>query len=43
MVEERKVYSVLLGKSEEKTPLGRPRHRWEGGLRLDLGEIVWVV
>jgi hypothetical protein len=33
---ERKVYKVLVGKPEGKRLLGRPRHRWEGGIRLDL-------
>jgi len=28
MGEERGVYRVLVGKPEEKTPLGRPRRRW---------------
>jgi hypothetical protein len=39
MGEERKVYKILLGKSEGKRPLGRPRRRWEDGIRMDLGEI----
>jgi hypothetical protein len=39
MGEERKVYKVLVGKSEGKRPLGRPRHRWEDGIRMDLREI----
>jgi hypothetical protein len=39
--EERKVYKVLIGKSEGKRPLGRPRHRWEDGIRMDLREIGW--
>jgi hypothetical protein len=39
MGEERKVYKVLVGKPEGKRPLGRPRRRWEDGIRLDLGEI----
>jgi hypothetical protein len=39
MGEERKVYRVLVGKPEEKRPLGRPRRRWEDGIRLDLGGI----
>jgi len=30
MGEERKVYKVLVGKSEGKRPLGRPRRRWMG-------------
>jgi hypothetical protein len=32
MGEERKVYKVLVGKSEGKRPLGRPRHRWGDGM-----------
>jgi hypothetical protein len=39
MGEERKVYKVLVGKPEGKRPLGRPRHRWEDGIRMDLREI----
>jgi hypothetical protein len=37
MGEERKVYKVLVGKPEGKRPLGRPRRRWEDGIRMDLG------
>jgi hypothetical protein len=39
MREERKVYKVLEGKPEGKRPLGRPRHRWQNGIRMDLKEI----
>jgi hypothetical protein len=39
MGDERKVYRVLVGKPEGKRPLGRPRHRWEDGIRMDLREI----
>jgi hypothetical protein len=39
MGEERKVYKVLVGKPEGKRPLGRPRRRWEDGIRMDLSEI----
>jgi hypothetical protein len=39
MREERKVYKVLEGKPEEKRPMGRPRRRWEDGIRMDLREI----
>jgi hypothetical protein len=39
MGEERKVYNVLVRKPEGKRPLGRPRRRWEYGIRMDLGEI----
>jgi hypothetical protein len=37
--EERKVYRVLMAKAEGKRSLGRPRRRWEDGIRMDLGEI----
>jgi hypothetical protein len=36
MGQERKVYKVLVGKPEGKRPLGRPRCRWEDGIRMDL-------
>jgi hypothetical protein len=36
MGEDRKVYTVLVGKPEGKRPLGRPRRRWEDGIRMDL-------
>jgi hypothetical protein len=39
MGEERKVYKVLVGKPEGKRPTGRPRRRWEDGIRMDLREI----
>jgi hypothetical protein len=39
MGEERNVYKVLVGKPEVKRPLGRPRRRWEDGIRIDLREI----
>jgi hypothetical protein len=39
MGEERKLYKVLVGKPEVKRPLGRPRRRWEDGVRTDLREI----
>jgi hypothetical protein len=39
MGQDRKVYKVLVGKPEGKTPLGRPRCRWVDGLSMDLMEI----
>jgi hypothetical protein len=42
MGEERNVYKVLVGKPEGKRPLGRPRRRWEDGIRMDLTEIGLV-
>jgi hypothetical protein len=35
----RGVYRVLVGKSEGKRPLGRPRRRWEDNIRMDLQEV----
>jgi hypothetical protein len=39
MGEEKNVYRVLIGNPEGKSPLGRPRRRWEDRIRMDLGEI----
>jgi hypothetical protein len=38
MGEERKVYKVLVGKPEGKSPLGRPRRTWEDRIRMDFRE-----
>ena len=35
----RGVYRVLLGKPEEERPLGRPGHRWEDNIKMDLQEV----
>jgi hypothetical protein len=34
-------HKILVGKSEKKRPLGRPRHRREDNIRMDLTEIGW--
>ena len=39
MGEKRGVYRVLVGKPEEKRPLGRPRRRWVDNIRMDLQEV----
>jgi hypothetical protein len=39
MEEGRGVYRVLVGRSEGKKPLGRPRCRWEDNIKMDLREI----
>jgi hypothetical protein len=39
MKERRCVYRVLAGRFEGKRPLGRPRHRWEDNIKMDLREI----
>jgi hypothetical protein len=35
----RNAHSILIGKQEGKRPLGRPRCRWKGNVRMDLREI----
>ena len=45
MGEERGVYRVLVGKSEGRRPVGRPRHRWVDNIRMDLQEVglgIWT-
>jgi hypothetical protein len=37
-VERRGVYRVLVEKPEEKRLLGRPSHRWEDNIKMDLKE-----
>jgi len=37
--ENRGVFRVLVGKSEGKRPLGRPRLRWKDKIKMDLKEI----
>ena len=33
------VHRVLVGKPEGKSPLGRPRHRWNDNIRMELQEV----
>jgi hypothetical protein len=37
--EGRGVYRLLVGRSKGKRPLGRPRHRWEDNIKMDLTEM----
>ena len=39
MGERRDVYRGLMGKPEGKRPVGRPRRRWEYGIKVDLQEV----
>jgi hypothetical protein len=39
MGEGRGVYRVLVGRPEGKRPRGRPGHRWEDNIKMDLREI----
>jgi hypothetical protein len=41
MREMRNAHNILVGKPERKRPLGRPRHKWEDNIRIDLREIGW--
>jgi hypothetical protein len=36
MGERTYAYRVLVGKSEGKRALGRPRHRWTDNIKMDL-------
>ena len=47
MEEGRGVHKVLMGKPEGKRSLGRPKHRWEDNIKMDLKEVgrgcgVWM-
>ena len=39
--ERRGAYRVLVGRPEGKRPLGRPRHRLEDNIKMDLQEVEW--
>jgi hypothetical protein len=45
--EKRNAFRLLVGKPEEKRPLGRPRRRWMDNIRMDLvevgrGDVDWI-
>jgi hypothetical protein len=38
---------ILVGRPEERRPLGTPRHRWEDNIKMDLreigfGDVDWI-
>jgi hypothetical protein len=41
MGEKTNAYRLLVGKPEERKPLGRPRRRWVDNIKMDLREIGW--
>jgi hypothetical protein len=41
MGETRNAYRILAEKPEGKRPLGRPRRRWVGNIKMDLRETGW--
>jgi hypothetical protein len=43
----RGTYRILVGKSDGRRPLGRPRRRWENNIKMDLqgvgrGDMNWI-
>jgi hypothetical protein len=36
----RRIYRVLVGRSEGTRPLGRPRRMWEDNIKMDLRKIL---
>jgi hypothetical protein len=42
MGEKRGAYRILMGRPEGRRPLGRPRHRWEDDIKMDLQEVGLV-
>jgi hypothetical protein len=41
--DRRGAYRILVGRPEGKTPLVRPRRRWENNNKMDLQEVGWGV
>jgi hypothetical protein len=47
MGEVRGAYNILVGRPEGRTPLGRPRRRWEDNIKMHLreiwfGDVDWI-
>ena len=34
-------YRVLVGRPDGRRPLGRPRRRWDGDIKMDLQAVEW--
>jgi hypothetical protein len=43
MGEKMNDYRILVGNSEVKRQLGRPRRRWVDKIKIDLREVGWLV
>jgi hypothetical protein len=39
MGERRGAYRALVGKPEKRRPLGRPKHKWEDNIKMDLRKV----
>jgi hypothetical protein len=40
---KRNAYKILVGKSEGKRPMGKPRRRWVDNNKMDLRDVGWDV
>jgi hypothetical protein len=38
---KRSAYRIVVGKPEEKRPLGRPRPKWADNIKMDLRTVGW--
>lgn len=38
LCDDRNICTILVGKARGKIALGRSRHKWEGSIKIDLGE-----
>jgi hypothetical protein len=41
MAEGRGAYRIFVGRPEGRTPLGKPKRRWEENIKIDLQEVGW--
>jgi hypothetical protein len=41
MGDKRNTYRILVGKTDGKRSLGKPRSRWVDNIKMDLREIGW--
>jgi len=41
MGDRRGAYRILVRIPERKKPLGRPGHRWEDNIKMDLTDVRW--
>jgi hypothetical protein len=39
----RGAYRVMVRRSEGKSQLGKPRHRWADNIKIDIQEVIWGV
>jgi hypothetical protein len=41
MGDRRGAYRVLVGRTEKKRPLGRPRRRWDDNIKMNIQAVGW--